>query len=136
MKSAPDYHEIRAALIHDYAPATSQELMLVDQIAAGYWRTIRARRFETAMFDNQLRAKKHEYDMDPRPNSRDDEGCAVILQIESPESLKNTIGMMALSRTTTTAPLLRSSTCRPVGVAKKTARSARPARKPGSVNAS
>ena len=49
-ESAPDYHEIRAALIHDYAPATSQELMLVDQIAAGYWRTIiRARRFETAM---------------------------------------------------------------------------------------
>ena len=88
-ESAPDYHEIRAALIHDYAPATSQELMLVDQIAAGYWRTIRARRFETAMFDNQLRAKKHEYDMDPRPSSRDDEGCAVILQIESPESLKN-----------------------------------------------
>lgn len=88
-ESAPDYHEIRAALIQDYAPATSQELMLVDQIAAGYWRTIRARRFETAMFDNQLRAKKHEYDMDPRPNSRDDEGCAVILQIESPESLKN-----------------------------------------------
>ena len=86
---APDYHEIRAALIDDYAPATSQELMLVDQIAAGYWRTIRARRFETAMFDNQLRAKKHEYDMDPRASSRDDEGCAVILQIESPESLKN-----------------------------------------------
>jgi hypothetical protein len=59
-EAAPDYHEIRAALIEDYAPATSQELMLVDQVAAGYWRTIRARRFETAMFDNQLRTRKRE----------------------------------------------------------------------------
>ena len=41
--------------------------MLVDQIAAGYFAPIRARRFESAMFDNQLRAKKHEYDMDSAP---------------------------------------------------------------------
>jgi hypothetical protein len=89
-ESEPDYHEIRAALIEDYAPATSQELMLVDQIAAGYWRTVRARRVETALFDNQLRAYKGRYakgkTVDP---ARDDEGCAIILQCESPESLKN-----------------------------------------------
>ena len=41
-ESGSDYEEIRNALIEDYAPATTQELMLVDQIAAGYWRTIRA----------------------------------------------------------------------------------------------
>jgi hypothetical protein len=86
---APDYHEIRAALIEDYAPATSQELMLVDQIAANYWRTIRARRFETAMFDNQLRTKKREHGKDLFPSSADDEGCAVMLRVDSPESLKN-----------------------------------------------
>src|SRR5688572_28414035 len=88
-ESALDYHDIRTALIDSYAPATSQELMLVDQIAAGYWRTIRARRFETAMFDNQLRTRKrmHEKDQSPDPE-RDDEGCAVFLQVESPESLK------------------------------------------------
>ena len=89
-ESEPDYHEIRAALIEDYAPATSQELMLVDQIAAGYWRTIRARRFETAMFDNQLRTHKRAAGMNQCPDpAKDDEGCAVILQVESPESLKN-----------------------------------------------
>jgi hypothetical protein len=87
---AADYHEIRAALIESYAPATSHELMLVDQIAAGYWRTIRARRFETSMFDNQLRAHKMAAGKDQSPDpGRDDEGCAVILQVESPNSLQN-----------------------------------------------
>ena len=63
--------------------------MLVDQIAAGYWRTIRARRFETAMFDNHLRTKKLAHGKDPGPNSRDDEGCAVILQVTDPKDLQN-----------------------------------------------
>jgi hypothetical protein len=89
-ETAPDYHEIRAALIEDYAPATSQELMLVDQVAAGYWRTIRARRFETAMFDNQLRTRKRENGMDESPDpDRDDEGCVVMLQVEPENTLNN-----------------------------------------------
>ena len=88
-ESAGDYDEIRTALIEDYAPATSQEVMLVDQIAVGYWRTIRARRFETAMFDNHLRTKKLAHGKDPGPNSRDDEGCAVILQVTDPKDLQN-----------------------------------------------
>jgi hypothetical protein len=86
---AIDYHEIRAALINDYAPATSQELMLVDQIAAGYWRTIRARRFETAIFDNQLQTKKSQHGQDTGPHPSDDMGCAVILQVTDPNELKN-----------------------------------------------
>ena len=87
---AADYEEIRAALIKDYEPATTQELMLVDQIAAGYWRTIRARRFETEMFDNRLRTRKRELGMDPKPDpGKDDEGYAVMLQVTDPEELKN-----------------------------------------------
>jgi hypothetical protein len=89
-ENAADYHEIRAALIQDYAPANSQELMLVDQIASGYWRTIRARRFETEIFEGQVRALKFRNQkslaVDP---AKDDEACAVFLQVESPESLKN-----------------------------------------------
>jgi hypothetical protein len=89
-ESAGDYHEIRSALTEDYAPATSQELMLVDQVAAGYWRTIRARRFETAMFDNQLRTQKRKFEMDKSPDpAKDDEGCAVILQVTDPKDLQN-----------------------------------------------
>jgi hypothetical protein len=89
-ESAADYNEIRAALIEDYAPATTQELMLVDQIAAGYWRTIRARRFETEMFDNRLRTRKRELGMDQKPDTaKDDEGYAVMLQMTDPDELKN-----------------------------------------------
>jgi hypothetical protein len=64
--------------------------MLVDQIAAGYWRTIRARRVETAIFDNQLRTRKRESGKDETPDpDHDDEGCAVILQVEPENNLKN-----------------------------------------------
>ena len=89
-ESAAGYEEIRAALIEDYAPATTQELMLVDQIAAGYWRTIRARRYENEMFDNRLRTRKRELGMDQKPDpDKDDEGYAVMLQMADPEELKN-----------------------------------------------
>jgi hypothetical protein len=88
-ENADNYNEMRTALIEDYAPANTQELMLVDQIAVGYWRTIRARRFETAMFDNHLRNKKRVHGKDQSPNDRDDEGCAVILQVTDPKDLQN-----------------------------------------------
>jgi hypothetical protein len=42
------YRKIRAALLESYAPANAHEIILVDGIAAGYWRSLRARRFETA----------------------------------------------------------------------------------------
>ncbi len=89
-ESSVDYHEIRASLIESYAPATSQELMLVDQIAAGYWRTIRARRFETAMFDEQIRAKKRWHRKDLAPNAgHDDSVCVAVLQEIEPRQLEN-----------------------------------------------
>ena len=88
-ESGFDYDEIRSALMEDYDPATSQETMLVDQIAIGYWRTIRVRRFESAMFDNHLRTKKLAHGKDTGPNERDDEGCAVILQVTDPKDLQN-----------------------------------------------
>ena len=100
-ESASNYNEIRDALIHDYAPATVQELMLVDQIAVGYWRTIRARRFETAMFDNQLRTKKRELAMDKKPDpARDDEGYAIVLQMTGPEDLNFIAGLSCAVRST------------------------------------
>ena len=87
---AADYHEIRASLMHDYAPASSQELMLVDQIACGYWRTIRARRFEVSMFDINLRARKEQLGTNENPNAAiDDKGCSVIMQCESENDFKN-----------------------------------------------
>ena len=40
------------------------------------------------MFDNQLRTKKHEHGKSTKPDDPDDEGCAVILQVEG-EDVKN-----------------------------------------------
>ena len=89
-ESASDYNEIRDALMTDYAPATTQELLLVDQIAAGYWRIMRSRRFEVAMFDNRLRTSKREFGMDKNPDpKKDDEGYAVMLQVTDPGELRN-----------------------------------------------
>jgi hypothetical protein len=89
-ESTSSYKRLKASLIASYAPASKGEKMLVEQIAAGYWRTIRARRLENAMFDNQIRTlkKRHEKDQTPDPR-HDDEACAVILQVESPESMSN-----------------------------------------------
>ncbi len=67
---APDYDTMRASLVEPYTPANGAELMLIDQIVSGYWRTIRARRFETAMFDNQIRTRKIVNGIDVAPNPR------------------------------------------------------------------
>jgi hypothetical protein len=89
-ETAVDYHEIRASLIESYAPATNQELMLVDQIAAGYWRTIRARRFETALFNEQAAGLKRTHRKDPSPEAgHDDSVCVEVLQEITPKQMEN-----------------------------------------------
>src|SRR5690606_33207758 len=66
------------------------EVMLGDQIAAGYWRTIRARRFETAMLDNQVRSRKRLHGLGPEPDAaHDDEACAVALCAEPESTFRN-----------------------------------------------
>ena len=45
------YEELLNALLIDYAPATTQEEMLVHQIAEHHWRLLRARNMETATFE-------------------------------------------------------------------------------------
>jgi hypothetical protein len=50
-----------ASLQTDYAPATTQEEMLVHQIAEHYWRLIRARNMETASFGYGLTKLSQEF---------------------------------------------------------------------------
>jgi hypothetical protein len=50
-----------ASLQTDYAPATTQEEMLVHQIAEHYWRLIRARNMETASFGYGLKKLSQEF---------------------------------------------------------------------------
>jgi hypothetical protein len=84
------YHEIRASLLESYAPANAHETMLVDQIGAGYWRTLRARRFETALLAEGARTYKQNHGKSTEPNAaQDDSVCAVWMIQMSPEKLKN-----------------------------------------------
>jgi hypothetical protein len=85
-----EYHELRAKLIEGYQPANNQELMLVDQIAAGYWRTARARAYERDMLAGQVATRKLENGLSPAPNpGRDDFAGAVVLTKEPKASFDN-----------------------------------------------
>jgi hypothetical protein len=57
------FDELRDALLADYAPATTQETLLVHQIAEHYWRLIRARNMETATLSASTQAFEIEFNM-------------------------------------------------------------------------
>jgi hypothetical protein len=85
-----EYHETRAALIEGYQPASNAELMLVDQIAAGYWRTSRARAYERAMLTGHINSRKAENGLKPVPDGEhDDLASAVVLAKEPKEAFDN-----------------------------------------------
>jgi hypothetical protein len=85
-----EYHELRAKLIEGYQPANNQELMLVDQIAAGYWRTARARAYERDMLAGQVATRKLDNGLSPAPDpDRDDYAGAVVLTKEPKASFDN-----------------------------------------------
>ena len=85
-----EYQEMRGELIQSYAPANNQELMLVDQVAAGYWRTMRARAYEREMLTGQVRARKLDHGLSPVPNcNSDDLATAVVLVKQDPASFEN-----------------------------------------------
>ena len=59
------YNEIVNALLDEYAPANTQEEMLVHQIAEHHWRLLRARAMETAGFEMNLDQFAKQYNEDP-----------------------------------------------------------------------
>jgi hypothetical protein len=84
-----EYQELRAQLIDGYAPANNQELMLVDQIAASYWRTMRARAYEREMLDGQVRTRKIDAGVPPTINcAKDDLATTVVLVKEKPQKFE------------------------------------------------
>jgi hypothetical protein len=44
-----EYHELRGSLFKSYAPANTQEEILVDRIASASWRTLRSRQMEQSL---------------------------------------------------------------------------------------
>jgi hypothetical protein len=59
------FNELRDSLLADYAPITTQETLLVHQIAEHYWRLLRARNMETASLSANTQAFEIEFDMPP-----------------------------------------------------------------------
>jgi hypothetical protein len=57
------FDELRDSLLADYAPATTQETLLVHQIAEHYWRLLRARNMETASLSASTQAFEIEFNM-------------------------------------------------------------------------
>jgi hypothetical protein len=57
------FDELRDSLLADYAPATTQETILVHQIAEHYWRLLRARNMETASLSASTQAFQIEFNM-------------------------------------------------------------------------
>src|SRR3979409_305648 len=55
------YNEILDALREEYAPQSTQEEMLVNQIAENYWRLIRARNMESGSFKLGIKIEAEEY---------------------------------------------------------------------------
>jgi hypothetical protein len=55
------YNEILESLREEYAPQSTQEEMLVGQIAENYWRLIRARNMESGSFKLGIKIEAEEY---------------------------------------------------------------------------
>jgi len=77
-----DYQDLRASIVTEYQPATAQEHRLADQIAQNYWRLLRARRIETAAFENRLDTLKRHMQVDPKAEIDNDQGLAVCLSTD------------------------------------------------------
>jgi hypothetical protein len=85
-ESGDAYREIRDSLIDSYQPANAHEMMLVDQVAAGHWRTLRARRYEKAMLDLEIKTLKRIEAIDEAPDPEHDDEAAVAALCSNDES--------------------------------------------------
>ena len=88
-ESTLEYHEMRAKLIQGYAPANHQEEMLVDQIAAGWWRTMRARAHEQAMLNVHVETLKAENNVSLYPDPEKDDTAVAVVFCQEPENAFN-----------------------------------------------
>jgi len=73
------YDELLNALLTDYAPANTQEEMLVHQIAEHHWRLLRARNMETAGFEVNLDEFAKQFGEDPNSLPPLDHGAALAV---------------------------------------------------------
>jgi hypothetical protein len=83
------FGEIREQLYEQYQPATPQESMLVDQLTAAWWRTIRVRQIETDMFDLQIKTLNRKHPQKETSKQTDRQALAVRFVTESEKDFRN-----------------------------------------------
>jgi hypothetical protein len=75
------YHEVRGSLYTQYQPATPQECMLVDQLASAWWRTIRARQYETDLMNMQVENVKRRNARKKKVHNQESDRKALVVAL-------------------------------------------------------
>jgi hypothetical protein len=75
------YQEVRGSLYTQYQPATPQECMLVDQLASAWWRTIRARQYETDLMNMQVENVKRRNARKKKVHNQESDRKALVVAL-------------------------------------------------------
>jgi hypothetical protein len=78
-----EYHTIRQGLMDTWAPANTQEQLLVDTIASAWFRMQRASRFEAALMNGHILTLKRRHRKSEAPHPDDDLAIALALASKS-----------------------------------------------------
>ncbi len=75
-----EFHELRGSLLRDYAPANTQEEILVDRLASASWRTLRSRQMEQSLCNMSVDQWQDKRKGD-RPRTAQTENEALIISM-------------------------------------------------------
>jgi hypothetical protein len=83
------YEDMRVSLYNQHEPATPEECMLVDQLAAAWWRTVRVRQIETDMLDLQIQTLNNKHPKKEKSKRSDRQALAVRFVTEDEKDFRN-----------------------------------------------
>jgi hypothetical protein len=83
------YDDMRMSLYNQHEPATPDECMLVDQLAAAWWRTVRVRQIETDMLDLQIQTLNNAHPKKKKSKTSDRQALAVRFVTEDEKDFRN-----------------------------------------------
>jgi hypothetical protein len=87
-EDAYSYAELRESFVATYNPANAVESALVETVVNSYWRLLRIRRVETAVFDMGIRTLKKKYETSLEPRLDDDQAVAVVISNDEDSLIK------------------------------------------------
>ncbi len=77
-----EYHQLRGGLFKDYAPANTQEEVLVDRLASASWRTLRSRQMEQSLCNMSVDAWQDKRKGDHPRTAKTENEALVISMVE------------------------------------------------------